>query len=199
MAITNGYCTEAEFKLYADTSSTGANATAVIEDIIEGVSRFIDGETGRKFYSSTGTRYYSIPDIIDYDGRELKLDDDLLSITTLTNGDAATIAATEYYLWPRNNTPYSSIIIKEGSAEYWTYDSDGNTEYVITVAGAWGYSATAPHDIRQACLSIAHKAWKRFGENATTDTIITAGGVVITPRDVPATAARTLRYYKKWL
>ena len=199
MTIANGYCTEAEFKLYADTSSTGTNATAIIEDIIEGVSRYIDGETGRKFYSTTGTRYYSIPDLDYHGGRELKLDADLLSITTLTNGDDATIAATESYKWPRNNTPYSSIILKEGSAEYWTYDSEGNTEYVISVAGAWGYSTTAPHDIRQACLSIANKAFKRFGENATSDTIITAGGVVITPRDIPAAAARTMRYYKKWL
>jgi len=198
MTIANGYCTEAEFKLYADTSSTGASATAVIEDIIEGVSRFIDGETGRKFYSSTGTRYYSVPDDLD-NPRLLMLDADLLSITTLTNGDDATIAATEYNFLPKNWTPYYAIKLKEGSSYVWTYDSDGNTEYVISVAGAWGFSATAPHDIRQACLSIAHKAWKRFGENATTDTIITAGGVVITPRDVPATAARTLRYYRRWL
>ena len=45
MAITNGYATLAEFKLWINTQTDNTNDDAVIEDIIEAVSRFIDGET----------------------------------------------------------------------------------------------------------------------------------------------------------
>ena len=63
MAITNGYITLAEFKRYKggmSVSNTGDDA--VIEDMIEAASRFIDNMTGQYFYSDTGTRYYTAKD-----------------------------------------------------------------------------------------------------------------------------------------
>lgn len=195
MAITNGYATLAEFKLWADISSTNTDDDSVIEDIIEAASRYIDAETARTFYARTETRYYSIPG-----GRQLDVDDDLLTITTLTNGDATTIAATEYNFIPKNVTPYRAIRLKDSSTDYWTFDSDGNSEYVISILGTWGYAATAPHDIRQACMMIATSMYKRrFGESTSSVATVTAAGVVITPQDVPSHAARIIRRYTRWL
>jgi len=195
MTISNGYTSLSEFKAWQSVSSTDTTDDEVIEDIIEAASRYIDGETARTFYARTETRYFSVPK-----GRQLDLDDDLIAITTLTNGDANTIAATEYNLIPKNVTPYRAIKLKASSTYYWTHDSDGNSEYVISIAGTWGWAATAPHDIRQACLMIAMSMYKRrFGENVSSTYKVTAAGIVVTPQDVPSQAAAIIRKYNRWL
>ena len=116
MSAINSYATLAEFKNYKDISSTDADDDGVIEDLLEEASRYIDGETNRTFYPRVETRYFSVPETL---GRQLDLDDDLLAITTLTNGDDGTIASTEYNLLPKNKTPYYAIKLKEASTEYW--------------------------------------------------------------------------------
>jgi len=199
MSIENGYATLAEYKAWQTVTSTDATDDEVIEDIIEAVSRYIDGETARTFYARTDTRYFSVPDPAS---RQLDLDDDLIAIAEdgLTNGDDNTIAATEYNLIPKNVTPYRAIKLKASSTYYWTYDSDGNTEYVISVEGTWGWAATAPHDIRQACLMIAISMYKRrFGENVSSTYKVTAAGIVVTPQDVPSQATAIIRKYNRWL
>ena len=193
MAVTNGYTTLAEFKAWKTVGSTDAADDAVIEDCIEAASRYFDNETGRTFYARSLTRYYDMPQ-----GRILELDDDLLTITTLTNGDGVEIAATEYNLWPRNYAPYSEIRLKSSSSTRWTRDSDGNIEAVIGVEGAWGYVAEAPHDIRQACLMIAvNMNNRRTGAAVSNQVKVTSFGVVVTPQDIPSMAARVIRKYIK--
>ena len=191
MAITNGYATLEKFKLWADIASTDANDDSVIEDLVELASRYIDHKTGRTFYARTETRYFDVPG-----SRELRLDDDLLTITTLTNGDDTSIANTEYNFIPKNVAPYYAIKLKASSSAYWTFDSDGNSEFVISVAGTWGYVATTPDDIKSACLMIAVGAYKkRFGENVSSTATITAAGVVLTPQDIPSHAADIIRLF----
>lgn len=195
MAITNGYATLAEFKLWANITSTNTNDDSVIEDIIEGVSRYIDRKTGRTFYARTETRYYDVP---RNGSRTLKLDDDLLTITTLTNGDDNAIASSEYHLIPKNVAPYYEIRLKASSSTFWDFDSDGNSEFVISVAGTWGYVATASEDVREACKMIGTSYYKRrFGESTSSVATITAAGVVIMPQDVPGIAADTINFYKR--
>ena len=167
----------------------------MIEQCIEAASRYIDNETGRTFYARTETRYYDVSG-----SRVLKLDDDLLTITTLTNGDDNTIASTEYNLWPKNNPPYSEIRLKASSSTLWLMDGDGNAEAVIDVAGTWGFVATAPHDIRQVCLMITQNMdARRTGENVSSTVKVTAFGVVVTPTDIPGVAAQVFRKYKRML
>lgn len=195
MAITNGFATLAEFKAWHNISSTDAGDDTVIEQCVEAASRYIDGEVGRTFYARTETRYYDTPG-----SRILKLDDDLLTITTLTNGNDVAIAATEYNLWPKNSPPYSEIRLKASSLIRWEMDGSGNVEAVIDVAGTWGYVATAPHDIRQVCLMIAQSVYaRRVGENVSSIVKVTAAGVVITPQDIPGIATQTLRKYKRMI
>lgn len=195
MTISNGYITLAEFKADALPSAATSSADdAVIEDIIEAASRYIDNETGRTFYARTETHYFSVPD-----GRELCMDDDLLTITTLTNGDA-TVITSGYYLWPRNIPPYSKIVLTQASTIFWQNDSSNNSEYVISVVGTWGYAATAPDNIKRACQMIATQLYhRRMGENMGSITTITPAGVVVTPQDVPGWAAQTIRVYQRRL
>lgn len=191
--MTERYASLIEFKNFARITSTDATDDGVIGNILDGVSRLIDNETRRTFYARTETHYYDVPD----DDTLYILDDDLLTITTLTNGDATVLTTTDYILLPNNSSPKWGIKIKGSSTKCWEEDSNGDEEQAITILGTWGWSATAPADIKEACLEIAMAAYHRFGENATSETTITSGGVVITPRDIPAGARAILDNYAR--
>jgi hypothetical protein len=194
MTITNGYLTLAEYKAYKGITSLDGVDDTVIENAIEAASRYIDGRTNRTFYSRSATNKYDTPD-----GDELIFpDDDCLSITTLTNGDGTVITSAQYVLLPYNKTPKFSIKLLGSSGVYWQSTDDGDIEQAITVAGTWGYSATAPDDIKEACYQIANNFMgRRFGTNNSSETVTTASGLIITARDVPAAANDILMRYKR--
>ena len=191
MTITNGYATLQEFKNYKNISSTDATDDSVIEDIIETVSRYIDRKTGRTFYARTATKYYDVPI-----GLTLCLDEDLLSVTKLLNGDGSEIVSANYILIPPNSAPYHSIRLKTGSGIIWVSDN-GETESVISVAGSWGYSSTTPDDIKGITLEIAANIYaRRSGQGAEAATI-TGAGVVLQPKDVSGFAHDVLAAYRR--
>jgi hypothetical protein len=197
MAITNGYCTLAEAKAYMDPSgqSFSANATddGVIDDLVEGASRKIDQITGRTFYGRTETHYFDIPA-----GRELWLDDDLISVTEFLNGDGVEITTDDYILLHPNKVPYYAIRLKSTSTKYWQLDSNSSSEQVLSIEGSWGFSTTAPADIKDACLEIVKLAYDRRTGNAQQAARITAAGVVLTSADVPALTMKALMTYKRY-
>jgi len=193
MSISNGYATLTEYKNYHQIESAGATYDLVAEALIEGASRHIDAQSGRTFYARTETRYFSVP----Y-GRELRLDDDLITVTTLTNGDSAVISSDEYYFLPRNVAPKFAITLKASSSYAWANDSSGNSEYVISIAGTWGFSAERPDDINVACLEIAKAAYgRRTGQFTEGIARVTAAGVVVSPRDVSSFAAAIIARYRR--
>jgi hypothetical protein len=194
VTISNGYCTLAEFKNFDRITSTDATDDGVIESIIEMASRFIDWWTGRRFYATSASRYFDAPDT-----RDLWLDEDLISVTSVTNGDGTAIASGEYQLLPLNESPKYAIRLKASSSVSWTGDSNGNTEGVVTVAGSWGYASSTPSDIKNACMLIAASVYrKRFGATeGGGKATITAGGVVLMPETMPAAAQAMLTQYRK--
>jgi hypothetical protein len=161
--------------------------------MVEGASRLIDNICGgRTFYGRTETRYYDTPE-----DDTLFLDDDLLTITTLTNGDATTITSADYHLLPKNETAKHSIKLKDSSTLSWE-DNNGYDELAISVAGTWGYSSSAPHDIRAACEDIVVAAYKsRYGNNQSGSAIVTSAGIVITSDDIPRNVLAVLQRYRK--
>ena len=134
----NLYATLADYKAYStargQSASTDATDDGVIVDLLEVASRYLDDKTGRQFYPSFETRLYDIPS-----DSELWLDGDLLSVTTLTNGDATVITTANYVLRPNNHTPYFSIKLKGDSSVAWEADADDDTEQVISLLAWWGY------------------------------------------------------------
>jgi len=207
MTLINCYCTLAELQAYLTavglTFATDGTNDNVMEEIIEAASRLFDGETRRTFYARAAeTRYFDVPDADSRDPRELKLDDDLLSIDTggLVNGDTTVITSAYYKLLPLNLTQKRVIRLKDSSSYYWSSDSSGDVVGVISVKGSWGYAATAPDNVKQAVLEISAGAYKRrFGENLSAVTTITAAGVTITPQDVTVYAQRTINAYQRKL
>jgi hypothetical protein len=196
MTITNGYCTSAEFLAYTTPqTSSGAMTSAqvtVVENIIEASSRLIDNQTRKTFYARGETKNYDVP----Y-GSQLDIDDDwLLSVGKITNGDGVEVTSGDYILKPANSSPKYAVKLKEASTVAWEFDASGNSEQVISISGSWGYSSSTPLDIKEACLEIA-SAWyhRRFGENVSSETVIEPSGIVITPKDIPASAKSILQKY----
>jgi hypothetical protein len=140
MGAINSYATLAEFKDWIRMGGTTVSADSTDDTIIQRVlgsaSRKIDNEARRTFYPRVQTRQFDVP---ENGHRGLILDDDLLEVITLTNGDDNTIDATEYNLIPKNDPPYFEIRLKEASTTYWEDDSSGNSELVIDLLGFWGF------------------------------------------------------------
>ena len=143
MTTQNAYATLDDYKnwitMRGGSTETDAVDDAVIEQILLGVSRYIDRQSGRSFVPYLETRYFSVPTKEDDDDlRFLKLDADLLEVISVTNGDGVSIAASEYDLYPKNRSPYRAIRLKGSSVYYWTTNSSGDSFAVIAVAGLWG-------------------------------------------------------------
>lgn len=275
MTAVNVYATLADYKAYVvargQASETDVTDDGVIEGLLETASRYIDDETGRNFYPYVQTRYFDIPE-----SRELCVDDDLLEVLTLTNGDSTTMPSTEYYLVPRNIFPAYALKITDISSYTWLTNSAGSYENAVSINAIWGfrqrYSAegwklagtlgaavadtstlsftmTAGHTLKtgqvwrvnnelvqgtvntntlnidtrgangstaashlintavyywqpeqgakNAVLEIANSAYRRrFGNTTSSAVTITGAGVVISPRDIPATAQAFIESHK---
>lgn len=177
--------------------STDATDDATIENMVEQASRAVDLFTGKWYYAYTQTRYFDVPR-----SRELKLDQYLLAITTLTNGDGTTIANTEYDLLPKNEPPYYIVRLKKVSSISWQYSTTTVEELAISIAGSWGFvdrAATDPVSVRyirateEACiLTVMNEYHRLSGENTSGVSTVTSAGVVITPDSIPAKARMLL-------
>lgn len=146
------YTNVTALKVYLHIS--GSADDALLADLVTRASRLIDEHCGRRFYPTTTTRTFDAngPQVHN---RMLLLDEDLLSVTTLTNGDGDVIAADDYMLRPLNWEPYFAIVLKQSSGKRWTYVND--PEGAIRVEGVWGYTNAVPETIKQAALRLA--AW----------------------------------------
>jgi hypothetical protein len=197
--ITNGYIEIDDFKAYAIPEATADTADdATIESIIEAASRFLDGQTGRRFWKNTvdETRYYTAEFF------DKVFTDDIVSITALATdeSDSRTYSdnwtTADYDLLPYNaalhGIPYTSIEIRNGGSFFFPL-----YRKAIRITGVFGYPAV-PDDIKNACADVAKSIYqRRFGQNANAASVITGAGVVVTPRDVTDTAKFAIQKYRR--
>ena len=199
MTITNGYATLNEYKKNYQrigVDDTDANDDAFIEMDIEAASRWIDQQSGTRFYTTSAdeSRKFTAP----ADGRgQILFDEYCLSITSVTNGDGSSVSTSSLLYYPTNSTPYYGIALKAGST-LWQPDSNGNFEAAITVTGKFGSASVVPADVKLACLEIARALYgRRFGQNMMTKTVITPAGVVQIPEGVPGWAAQAISNHRR--
>jgi hypothetical protein len=165
MTITNGYCTLVDLKARLGIPASDTSDDSALESVITAVSRWIDKQTRRRFYTTTSdeTRYYTAvdPDL-------LVPGDDIVSITTLAtddNGDRVyetTWGSADYDLEPYNaavdGEPYQRIsIAPNGNCSFPT------TRKGVKIVGKFGY-ASIPAAITEACILASEKYWKRSRE-----------------------------------
>ncbi len=182
MTITNGYATLDEVRRriphLADDDDTD------LESVIEGVSRWIDKDRGRKMYAATETRYY-VP-VSD----SLVVIDDLLSLTTLKtdeDGDQTferTWTSSDYLLAPYNAStdggPYTSIERSRlGSLAF-------PVEFrSVQVIGSFGYASTTPMAVHEVCVLLSMRLFERrkalFGRFVLADRVAKVGQLAMDP------------------
>jgi len=185
------YCTTADVKAYIGTSK--ATDDALMASLIPRASARIDRYCDRTFIRrSAETRKFDA--VEDVEGRVLYLDDDLLSVTSITNGDGATVSASEYVLLPTNSSPKYAIKLKASSSTSWTWNTD--PEEAISVSGTWGYynGTVPPDDIKHAAIRLT--AWYYHQRSAPFETQgLPELGVVTIPQDMPQDIKATLAPY----
>ncbi len=184
------YCTVAEVKDLLNANESGSDTLLGV--LVTRASALVDAFTRRTFAERTETRYYN--PVEDVSWRTLVLDDDLLSVTTLTNGDAVVIEASSYVTKPANFSPVWGIKLLGSSGIAWTYTDDPDD--AISVAGSWGYCTAAerPPDITQATARLA--LWLFRQREAPFSTVGNSyTGEYEVPVDMPGDVQAMLRRY----
>lgn len=141
------YTTLAELKRYLGIPSTETQDDDILPGFITAAEAAIDAECGRWFEARAETRTYG-REVVD--GPMLYLDADLLSLTSVTNGDGAALALADVLLWPRNTAPAWALRLK--STQHWAL---GDPDAAIIVVGQWGYTITAPAAVASATRRLA--------------------------------------------
>lgn len=180
------YTTWEAVKMYLAISGSGDDALG--GSLVSRACAMIDQFCRRRFVAVTATRLFDRPA-----DRTLWLDEDLLSVTTLLNGDGSTLTSGQYVLLPTNMTPRYGIRLRSGSA--WVGGATGD-EQAISVAGTWGYSSTPPDDVVQAAVRLSAWLYKQrdapFGTTARPDV-----GIVEVPAAIPEDVKALLLRYQK--
>jgi hypothetical protein len=114
--------------------STSEKSDDVLAQIITRTSRQIDGICQRVFAPRIATHLYDVPR-----GDAITLDDDLLEVLALTNGDGTAIAASAYKLYPLNFSAKHKLALVGSSGSIFLADSNGDAEGAISISAIWGY------------------------------------------------------------
>lgn len=185
-----------EFRTYLGATETADDA--LLLDMIAAATAFVESEagTGRVWTAASATRTYDA--VRDVDGRALYLDADLVSVTTLTNGDGATIAPSAYVLersgGGRNAPPYRIVRLKANGTVDWRYTTD--PEGAISVAGLWGAASAPPERIRQIAREVAAYLYRRrtaSGDAGADRPLLTGDGVTVLAARLPADLMARIR------
>ena len=127
----NIYTTLSDLRRHLGLTSAQTGDNDLLLALIGAASRLIDGYTGRRFYPLVASRVYACAD-----PARLLLDDDLLSLDTLTNGDGSVIGASAYHLAPANESVKSSVLLDRTQT---AFTHDGDPADALAVSGTWGY------------------------------------------------------------
>lgn len=173
------------------TITKAINDESLLSDAIDAAEAEIERITNSTFEAATLTKYYDRSHLDHNDSSILWLGDDLLTVTTLTNGDVdgTEIAAASYWLLDRNDgPPYHAIQLTNTSGVIWTWDTDG----WVSVAGTWGRTATVDATIKEAC-KILSAYYYRLKDAQTFDvTAVPEAGVMSIPVGIPKAVSQIL-------
>jgi len=164
------YTTLANAKLYAGIS--GTDDDAALKALIPVVSREIDALTHRFFYELSSTRYYDFQD-----HWRLILDQDLLSVTTFTNGnDDVLVEDTDFYCYPLNGPPFRRLNIRTDTGTLFQWS--GSLQKALSLEALWGYNTDYAN------------AWVDSGDTVQDAVSITAAATSVTVTDANNFATR---------
>ncbi len=142
-----------------------------LADLIEVCSQSIRDYCGRDFNEIAATLYFN-GQVGKWNPTLSLKKDDLISVSTLLNGEGSTIAAANYVLLPRGEYPKKGIRLTAGN--YWLAPNDSGTtcptypplmdeayaEDAIAVTGLWGFNRQYSSAWKSSTLTVsgAHNA-----------------------------------------
>ena len=178
MNLVNSYATLADYKAYViargQSATTDATDDGVIQDLLNSASRYIDLKTRRIYYPRIEEMLFDIPE-----GNDLYLDNDMLAVISLTNGNSVLIASTEY-ITQGAKPPFWCVSLRRNSSVTWETPTSGNTQQVISLIGINGthdqYTQRAWAAVGTLSAAVTDTTTLAF--SATTGHTITAGQIV---------------------
>ena len=143
------YVTVAELKRFLGITDSGEDEE--LEALIKEASRVLDRITRRRFYTPDDdeTRLFDVPDSLT-----LVLDEDLCSLTSITNGNGDAVSLSNVLQLPANATPKNALKLKPTSGVVWELATSGEEEQVIQITGQWGYSDRPDAGIQRATKAL---------------------------------------------
>ena len=186
---------------------TASTDDALLGLCIDRAQSTIESYTNRKFEATADTtrKYTPIVDRIGsgmgfsgnlMDDYTIDLNYDLISLTSITNGDTTDVPLTSVVTLPLNFTPAYAVRIKQSSGYFWTYT--GSPEASVSITGRFGYSLTAPANIQQACLRLASQMYRqRDGSPDLGNSIISADGSAIVTSAMSRDIEALLKPYRR--
>lgn len=187
------YATVALLKSYLGISGSGDDTLLGL--LLDRATIAIESHTGWVFEAATLTRYFDSKAV---EGYVLWVGGDLVSITTLTNGDddGTEIVTADYRLLPRNaGPPYYGVKILVDTTTTWEFGIDGE----VSVLGTWGYSTSPPDDIVHACIRLAGYYYRQKDAQVFDVTAVPDAGIITIPQGIPADVKLILDKYPRWV
>lgn len=173
------YAALTTLKAYLGVTGTGDDA--LLSRLLEASTAAIDAHCRRTFAASTATlRHRSYLWL----GREIVLRDDLRALTSITSDTGDTLTPADVIVV----VPARVILLKPDAPMFSALDW-------FDVEGTWGYTATPPADIEQACVRMA--AWMYRQKDAQTLDLsgMTNAGQITAPSRMPGDIAQMLAPY----
>lgn len=191
------YAVIAELKRYVDIPVANVIDDDLLTMALDNASAIIDTETHRTFAAAADTsRTHDA--IKDVEGRRLWLNGDLAQLTSVSNGNGATVPLSAIVYEPGiPGEPSYALTLKGSAGTSWTYSTD--PEGAIAVVGRWAYSVAAPAPIKQATLRLAAWLYRQRDNALDLDRTVIVGTSVLTPAAIPVDVMSIIRPYLKRL
>ncbi len=192
------YPTTAQVKTYLPASGSGEDT--LIDWLLGGAVKFVENYTGHDFVADAAETFYVVPEYPNLlNGRRTLLlrDREVITLTSVTNGDGVAVASGNYCLLPKSGPPYYKIELDPDSGLYWWRGSDG-AGVVTVVASSEGYSAACPADVFMAILQLVAYLYRGRSTGAGGPvTTASRAGLIIPASEVPANILTVLDAYRR--
>lgn len=193
------YITVSGLKVYLEITSSDDDA--ILATFCEAAQAEVESYTQRVFEAPADTTRWFTPldrahggDLLR-DGYTLAFDTDLVSITSIVNGDGTTLPSGAYIALPLNQPQKEMVKIKNNVQYFWTYGDEPVGSVAIT--GRWAWSLTPPGPVVMATYMLARYLYDRRNDSSSSRDVLSSDGVVIAAAKVPGDIFKLLAPYKR--
>ena len=170
-----------EVKRYLDVSEPIDDL--MLEECIARAQALLEQNTGRYLDSVKETRFFQAP---KYGGATLMLDNDLMNLIRVVNGDGEEISPYDVIYEPINGWPKYAIELRASAETAWVSD-----DALISVRGEWAWidkhkqPTYRYQGAKQAVIRLTSYLYKQRDSQVFETTAFMDGGVLTIPQGMP--------------